>query len=157
MLSINNARSFYRTRCRILPQYRDSELDNNTVYYGIFLQPSPTTDPTLYTALLRASPQTAQALLHSSRPDITHVRLTDDARTPLGISIETKSQRAGLISGHAQLAGWVRAHFRQLERVASLAGYEMELPTLPIVFVHGHKWSVDFVERREGATVGGRG
>lgn len=66
------------------------------------------------------------------------------------MSLETKSARAdGAVAGPAQLAMWVRAQFKHLEQV----GKDGELLMLPVVFVQGEKWRVDFAERREGRLV----
>ena len=62
-----------------------------------------------------------------------------------------------------QLANWVRAHFRQLASVVGRRGHDPghQLPILPIIYVYGNTWRVDFAHRwdkktmiYEGITVG---
>lgn len=83
---------------------------------------------------------------------IAHVKLSDEGNTPIAISIETKNPKSnGELTGPAQLGTWVRAHFRHLE---SLPRVSTEgLPILPIVFVNGADWRVDFAERRRDRMV----
>ncbi|KAK1761613.1 hypothetical protein QBC33DRAFT_502502 [Phialemonium atrogriseum] len=134
------------TCCRVSPEYRDPDplLGDNKVDYGLFLSqhPSEHNNPN-------------DSLSHS--PDIllpcSHIQLSDGAPTPLAVSIETKSLRADGIGGPSQLANWVRAHFRHLALLVERAGGGVPLPVLPVVFVYGASWRVDFAERRDGKTV----
>lgn len=90
------------TLSRIQPSFHDPDPDpalrETKVDYGIFLQP-PQND------LLTRSLQNYYDV------PITHLALNDDSRTPLTVSIETKSLLAPASQGPSQLANWVRAHF----------------------------------------------
>ncbi|KAL2023724.1 hypothetical protein VTK56DRAFT_1438 [Thermocarpiscus australiensis] len=88
--------------------------------------------------------------------DLTHFTLSDFALTPLAISIETKTLQAKPIEGSVQLANWVRAHFRQLARVVERCRRRdpgFQLPILPIIYVYGNTWRVDFAHRWDGKTM----
>ncbi|OIW24131.1 hypothetical protein CONLIGDRAFT_636923 [Coniochaeta ligniaria NRRL 30616] len=111
------------------------------------------------------------------RLPLVHVDLSDLSRTPLLISVETKSSNAREADGPTQLANWARAHFRHLEHVARPAakramsdvpvgnpvgqaavtvvrdGAPRSLPVLPLVFVFGDRWSVSFAQRTETHTL----
>lgn len=71
------------------------------------------------------------------------------------ISIETKTPQAETSEGYVQLSNWVRAHFRQLARVAEHCGHgpDYELPILPIIYVAGTEWRVHFAHRWDGKTM----
>ena len=91
---------------------------------------------------------------------VTHFGLSDNAPTPLAISIETKSNAADKLTGSTQLANWVRAHFRHLEVARDVlragrraSGEAPALPALPLVFAMGSEWHVHIAYRREGKTV----
>ncbi|KAK3356319.1 hypothetical protein B0T25DRAFT_134463 [Lasiosphaeria hispida] len=91
---------------------------------------------------------------------VTHFALSDNAPTPLAISIETKSVAADTLTGSTQLAAWVRAHFRHLEAVnCALRPRNMEqpgqgrLPALPLLFAIGSKWFVKVACRHEQKTI----
>lgn len=143
--TLTTSLSLNRTCCRVSPEYRDPDplLGDNKVDYGLFLsRPPEHNNPT-------------DSLSHS--PDIllpcSHIQLSDGAPTPLAVSIETKSLRADGIGGPSQLANWVRAHFRHLALLVERGGGGVPLPVLPVVFVYGASWRVDFAERRDGKTV----
>lgn len=91
---------------------------------------------------------------------VTHFGLSDNAPTPLAISIETKSAATDKLTGSTQLATWVRAHFRHLEVVRDTLQVKrtasrdpLDLPTLPLIFALGSEWFVQVACRREGKTV----
>ncbi|KXX76198.1 hypothetical protein MMYC01_201553 [Madurella mycetomatis] len=128
------------TACRVRHTFRDPDPDigESKIDYGIFLN-SPAVDTESLRARLGSVP-------------VTHIGLSDNAPTPLAISIETKSAAADKLTGSTQLATWVRAHFRHLEVVSEIlrAGNcasweESTLPALPLVLVLGTQWvAVDF-------------
>lgn len=135
------------TACRVRPAFRDPDpaVGETKVDYGIFLN-SPAVD----TESLRSELGTVP---------VTHFGLSDNAPTPLAISIETKSAAADKLMGSTQLATWVRAHFRHLEiahntlQVKRAAiGNPLALPALPLVFALGSEWFVQVACRREGKT-----
>ncbi|KAI3316919.1 hypothetical protein HD806DRAFT_516360 [Xylariaceae sp. AK1471] len=169
------------TLSRIHPHFRDTDpaLQETKIDYGIFLQP-PEQD------------ELAQRINVARRhlPPVTHLSLSDDAPSPLAVSIETKSLLAAAVDGPSQLANWVRAHFRQLAEVAAFTqeitpdedndlnaahrdasdatpdnttadnhdgalqvGGHAALPILPLVFVYGNVWRVDFAQRAHGKTL----
>ncbi|KAK3356310.1 hypothetical protein B0T25DRAFT_536497 [Lasiosphaeria hispida] len=136
------------TLCRTLKIFHDDDpaLRENKVDYGIFLQPTPREDDGLAERL---------ADLGSENIDITHFTLSDFAPTPLAISIETKTLQANAMEGSVQLANWVRAHFRQLARVVERRRHDpsYQLPILPIIYVYGSIWRVDFAHRYESRTM----
>jgi hypothetical protein len=135
------------TLCRTLKAFHDNDpgLRENKVDYGIFLQPAGGDDGL------------GERLsdLASEDVDLTHFALSDFALTPLAISIETKTLQAKPIEGPVQLANWVRAHFRQLARVVERCrhGPDYQLPILPIIYVYGNIWRVDFAHRCDGKTM----
>jgi len=113
------------TTCRTHRQFRNPDLDpgkGNNISFGIFLEPK--------------GDHLAERLMDLSRGDvpINHFRLCYLAPTPLAVNIETKTNRT---SETTQIANWVRTHFRQLDKVVKscLAGRQLELPILPVVFV----------------------
>jgi hypothetical protein len=84
---------------------------------------------------------------------VVHFQTSDEANTPVAISIETKSHSSNsAIVGPAQLATWLRAHFRHLESLPNSSADA--LPMLPVVFVDGTKWRVDFAVRTSNELVG---
>ncbi|KAG8664308.1 uncharacterized protein FPOAC1_013646 [Fusarium poae] len=128
------------TQCRIYPGLRDPDpfITDARIDYGIFFEPRE--DSSLYSAI-----KTFKARNENNR--VAHVQLTDERDTPLAISIETKNPKStgGGVAGPAQLGTWVRAHFRHLE---SLPRADPDnLPMLPIIFVNGADWRVDFAQR----------
>ncbi|KAK4132641.1 hypothetical protein BT67DRAFT_443540 [Trichocladium antarcticum] len=135
------------TLCRTLKAFHDDDpaLRENKVDYGIFLQPA------------RGGDGLSERLsdLASEGIDLTHLTLSDFAPTPLAISIETKTLQAKPIEGSVQLANWVRAHFRQLARVVERRshGPGYQLPILPIIYVYGNMWRVDFAHRWDRKTM----
>lgn len=128
------ADSLLRTHCSVYPEFRDPSpvLSDAKVDYVIVL--APPADGALYVALRRGGYRA------------THVQLSDEADTPIAVGIETKSSVAdGSVVGPAQLATWARAHFRQLEALP--AADPDNLPVLPLVFVKGAEWRVEFAQR----------
>lgn len=122
------------------PMIRESKVD-----YGIFLDSA------------RGGDGLSESFLDVAREgiDLTHFTLSDFAPTPLAISIKTTTLQAEPVEGSVQLANWVRGHFRQLSRVAERRGHDpgYQLPVLPIIYVCGNVWRVDFAHRWEGKTV----
>ncbi|KAJ4310919.1 hypothetical protein N0V84_010723 [Fusarium piperis] len=128
------------TQCRIYPELRDPDpfLKDAKVDYGIFIEPQEGSG-------LHSSIQRFKSLNHNNR--VAHLKLSDERNTPIAISIETKNPKSnGELSGPAQLGTWVRAHFRHLESLPRVS--RENLPVLPIIFVNGADWRVDFAERR---------
>ena len=99
-------------------------------------------DPPARSAL--ASAIRAYRTLNPRTRHATPLQLPDDPNTPTAIAIKTKSANADEISGPTQLALWARAHFRFLECLPSATG---NLPILPVIYVHGARWRVDFAQR----------
>lgn len=135
------------TQCRIYPGLRDPDpfITDARIDYGIFFEPRE--DSSLYSAI-----KIFKARNENNR--VAHVQLTDERDTPLAISIETKNPKStgGGVAGPAQLGTWVRAHFRHLE---SLPRADPDnLPMLPIIFVNGADWRVDFAQRTPDKLVG---
>ncbi|KAK2469551.1 hypothetical protein H9L39_18822, partial [Fusarium oxysporum f. sp. albedinis] len=128
------------TQCRIYPDLRDPDpfITDARIDYGIFFEPRE--DSSLYSAI-----KTFKARNENNR--VAHVQLTDERDTPLAISIETKNPKStgGGVAGPAQLGTWVRAHFRHLESLPRAD--PKNLPMLPIIFVNGADWRVDFAQR----------
>lgn len=147
------------TVCRTKKKYHDGDpaLRENKVDYGIFLQPRSEG----FTASADRSADNnglAELLadLAGEDVDITHCTLSDLAPTPLAVSIETKTPQANTVEGSVQLASWVRAHFRQLAKVVERRGHDPAshpLPILPIIFVQGNIWRVDFAHRCDAKTM----
>jgi hypothetical protein len=142
-----------RSTSRVKPAFRDPNpmLGENKVDYGLFLRPPPDSEihNWLHGPLTRVD---------GLGLDVSHVALSIDEPTPLAVSIETKSLRADAISGLSQLGNWVRSHFRALASVAAHGKVEPSLidgalPILPLIFVHGDKWRLDFARRYNGKTV----
>ncbi|EXL67929.1 hypothetical protein FOPG_15980 [Fusarium oxysporum f. sp. conglutinans race 2 54008] len=128
------------TQCRIYPDLRDPDpfITDARIDYGIFFEPRE--DSSLYSAI-----KTFKARNENNR--VAHVQLTDERDTPLAISIETKNPKStgGGVAGPAQLGTWVRAHFRHLESLPRAD--PKNLTMLPIIFVNGADWRVDFAQR----------
>lgn len=143
--------------------FRDPDplVGESKIDYGIFLNKSALDSY----KLIRALPASA-----------THFALSDDAPTPLAISIETKSAAADRLTGSTQLASWVRAHLRQLDfarcallsakdanrtrdvngsPVGDLLGSDeaQDLPTLPLIFAFGSEWHLQVACRRDQKTI----
>lgn len=80
---------------------------------------------------------------------LSHTQFSDEANTPPAIGIETKGGGDGDVSTQsgAQGAPFVRAQYRHLVRLPNATG--RPLPLLPIVYVHGSRWVVDFAQRTE--------
>ncbi|KAL2023570.1 hypothetical protein VTK56DRAFT_2178 [Thermocarpiscus australiensis] len=137
------------TACRIRDMFRDPDpsLGESKVDYGMFLN-APVVDGERLRSRLGNVP-------------ITHFGLSDEAPTPLAVSIETKSATADSLTGSTELASWVRAHLRHLEvvreslramRGSAEDAHTLPLPTLPLVFARGHEWRVDIATRHNGKT-----
>lgn len=130
------------TAVRTLGEFVDPDprLGENKVDYGMFLDGFANDNGSLK-ALPRDLPW-------------FHMNMTTPDKTPLAISIETKSLKNNQEEGTTQLANWARAHFRQLEALTSaLAMKDRTLPVLPLVFVLGNRWSIAFAERRNDQTM----
>jgi len=141
-------------------------LRENKVEYGIFLTPQMgrPDGAELATRLTTLNTQTKTGMRL-----INHFALSDAAPTPLAVSIETKSSATDTMKGNVQLANWVRAHYRQLAVVAGLKAQQctgthgehggatlipsLLVPMLPLVFVSGTIWRVDFALRRDNKTI----
>ncbi|KAK7428866.1 hypothetical protein QQZ08_004636 [Neonectria magnoliae] len=127
------------THCRIYPELRDPNpfLSDTKIDYAILLEPS-------INSLLESSLRKYKALDRLNR--VAHVQLSDEGNTPVAVGIETKSKKSNsAIAGPAQLATWLRAHFRHLESLPNSSADH--LPILPVIFVDGADWRVDFAER----------
>ncbi|KAF5024620.1 hypothetical protein F66182_3383 [Fusarium sp. NRRL 66182] len=133
------------TQCRIYPEFRDPSpfLQAAKVDYAVFLNPARNSS---LGSLLRSY----RSVDRSNK--VIHFQTSDEANTPAAISIETKSQSSvGAIAGPAQLATWLRAHFCHL---ASLPNSSADgLPMLPVIFVEGTKWRVDFAIRTQNELI----
>ncbi|GJC88110.1 hypothetical protein ColLi_10948 [Colletotrichum liriopes] len=120
---------------------QDAVLKDTKVDYGIFIQPVGPDDElsVLIDDYIRVNPAA----------NMTHTTLPDKPKTPLAISIETKSLSAKLNSGPAQLALWLRAQYQHLSQFACAAGASTDcaLPTMPIILVLGDTWRVLFARR----------
>ncbi|WQF90563.1 Putative PD-(D/E)XK nuclease [Colletotrichum destructivum] len=130
-------RNVSSTTCRILPAFRESNpfLTDVKIDYAFFLEPAPENP---LAAALQAYRQPNPHARH-----VALVQLPDNPNTPAAIPVETKSASADAVLGPVQLATWARAHFRHLESLPSAA----DLPLLPVIFVHGATWRVDFAQR----------
>ncbi|CCF36472.1 hypothetical protein CH063_08039 [Colletotrichum higginsianum] len=126
------------TACRVLSPFRESDpfLTDAKVDYAVFLDPIEA-DCTL-AASVRAycEPNPRERV-------VCHVQLPDNAPTPAVIPIETKSANADGVLGPVQLATWTRAQFRLLASFPSATA----LPIIPVIFVHGANWRVDFAQQ----------
>ncbi|KAK1974334.1 hypothetical protein LZ30DRAFT_608268 [Colletotrichum cereale] len=130
------------TSCRVLPNFRrEDQWLNVKIDYAILLDFSPESD---FTSTVEAYRKSDAGTHH-----VTYIQLPDNPDTPAAIPIETKSANAEMVSGPAQLAAWARTHFDFLSRLPSAA----QLPVLPVIFVHGARWRVDFAERAHGKLV----
>ncbi|KAK2024523.1 hypothetical protein LX32DRAFT_96779 [Colletotrichum zoysiae] len=126
------------TCCRVLPDFlQDNQsLFNVKIDYAILLDfPPKSSLASAVRTFRRPDPRTRHA---------TPLQLPDNPDTPTVIPIETKSATADMISGPVQLAAWAQLHFAYLQRLPSAGG---ELPVLPVIFVHGARWRIDFAQR----------
>ncbi|KAK1974836.1 hypothetical protein LZ30DRAFT_384162 [Colletotrichum cereale] len=122
---------------------QDAVLKDTKVDYGIFIRPVGPDDELsiLIDDYIRAN----------TFATMTHTTLPDKPKTPLAISIETKSLSAKLNSGSAQLALWLRAQYQHLSQFASAGGggdsASCALPIMPVILVLGDEWRVHFARR----------
>ncbi|EXA30614.1 hypothetical protein FOVG_18034 [Fusarium oxysporum f. sp. pisi HDV247] len=133
------------THCRVYPDFRDQSpfLQEAKVDYAIFLNPAKNSTLDVSLRKYRSASRTNR---------VVHFQTSDEANTPVAISIETKSHSSNsAIVGPAQLATWLRAHFRHLESLPNSSADA--LPMLPVVFVDGTKWRVDFAVRTSNELV----
>ncbi|KAM6507105.1 hypothetical protein FALCPG4_018494 [Fusarium falciforme] len=133
------------TQCRIYPELRDPDpfLKDAKADYGMFI--GPPEGSRLYSSI-----KCFKSLNQNNRT--AHIKLSDRGNTPIAISIETKNPKSnGELAGLAQLGTWVREHFRHLESLRRVSTEGM--PILPIVFVNGADWRVNFAERRRNRMI----
>ncbi|KAK0622143.1 hypothetical protein DIS24_g11358 [Lasiodiplodia hormozganensis] len=74
-----------------------------------------------------------------------HVRFS-----PIAVSIETKRAAIEEDVANAQLAVWVSAHFRWLQRLSNGGS---ALPTLPLIIVQGHEWKLMLAELEDDSEI----
>lgn len=136
-----NSAGMYRTQCHIYPEFRDSNpfLHDTKIDYAIFHNPPDG-------SALNLSLHRYRSLDRNNR--VSCLQTSDEANTPLAIGIETKNNKANsAIGGPAQLDTLLRSHFRHLDSLPNASS--QELPMLPVVFVNGANWRVDFAVRTE--------
>ncbi|KAF4534189.1 uncharacterized protein LTHEOB_12995, partial [Lasiodiplodia theobromae] len=70
--------------------------------------------------------------------------------SPIAVSIETKRAAIEEDVANAQLAVWVSAHFRWLQRLSNGGS---ALPTLPLIIVQGHEWKLMLAELEDDSEI----
>ncbi|EKG09620.1 hypothetical protein MPH_13323 [Macrophomina phaseolina MS6] len=87
-------------------------------------------------------------LRHDGLSAINHTTAEHVRFSPIAVSIETKRAAIEEDVANAQLAVWVSAHFRWLQRLSNGGS---ALPTLPLVIVQGHEWKLMLAELEDGS------
>lgn len=89
-------------------------------------------------------------LRHEELTAINHTPAEHVRFSPIAVSIETKRAAVEEDVANAQLAVWVSAHFRWLQRLANAGSM---LPTLPLVMVQGHEWKLMLAELQDDSEI----
>lgn len=69
-------------------------------------------------------------------------------RSPVAVSIETKVAGASLEEGRLQLAIWIAAWHKRIEKFGFGGRDGPSLPTLPLILTHDHRWELFFAVDR---------
>lgn len=108
------------------------------VDYAIHLD--PTADMTARIKAALATEATAPGLR-----SVNHTLYEVLRHSPIAVSIETKTPAGNEDRGKAQLAVWGTAHLERLRRLRDCLGRHVRLPTLPLVYVEGLHWWLEFI------------
>jgi hypothetical protein len=150
------------TTARILPCFRPSlvtgeVLEGKMVDFVLAPRLSPELDAVIQNRLIGLSTRAKSPALASAQLNVNQTDYTPLTRSPLAVSIETKVAGASLEEGHLQLGIWTAAWHRRMEMRGVGRGMQgPQLPTLPLILVHNHQWSLYFaVDRLERIEVYG--
>ncbi|KAK4042322.1 hypothetical protein C8A01DRAFT_33671 [Parachaetomium inaequale] len=107
--------------------------------------------------LIELSTRARSTALASAQLNVNQTDYTPLTRSPSAVSIETKVAGASLEEGRLQLGIWTAAWHKRMEMLGVGGGmHGPQLPTLPLILVHDHQWSLYFaVDRLERIEVCG--
>ncbi|KAL2255957.1 hypothetical protein VTK26DRAFT_2427 [Humicola hyalothermophila] len=110
---------------------------------------SPELDAAIQNRLIDLSTRAKSAALASAQLNVNPTDYTPLTRSPMAISIEAKVAGASLEEGRLQLGIWTAAWHKRMELLGVGGGIEgPQLPTLPLILVHDHQWSLYFAVDR---------
>lgn len=142
------------TSARILPCFRPSLVtgevsEGKMVDFVLAPRLSPELDAAIQNKLVEFSMQSRSPALASAQLCLNQTDYTPLTRSPSAISIETKVAGASLEEGRLQLGIWTAAWHKRMEFLGVGGGIRgPQLPTLPLILVHDHQWSLYFAVDR---------
>ncbi|KAL8383527.1 hypothetical protein RB595_010636 [Gaeumannomyces hyphopodioides] len=142
------------TSARILPCFCPSlvtgEVSEGTMVDFVFApRLSPELDVAIQNQLIELSTRAKSTALASAQLNINQTDYFPLTRSPSAVSIKTKVAGANLEEGRLQLGIWTAAWHKRMEMLG--VGGRMQspqLPTLPLILVHDHQWSLYFAVGR---------
>jgi hypothetical protein len=147
------------TSARILPCFRPSlvtgEVSEGKMVDFVFApRLSPDLDVAIQNRLIELSTRAKSTTLASAQLNVNQTDYTPLTRSPSAVSIETRVAGASLEEGRLQLGIWTAAWHKRMEMLGVGGGVQgPQLPTLPLILVHDHQWSlylaVDRLEKIE--------
>lgn len=147
------------TSARILPPFRPflatGEMsEGKMVDFVLAPRLSPEVDAVIQSGLNEVYMRTKTPSLASAQLNVNQTDYVPLTRSPLAVSIETKVAGASLTEGRLQLGIWTAAWHRRMEILGVGGGKQGPLlPTLPLILVQDHQWSlylaVDRLDRIE--------
>jgi hypothetical protein len=150
------------TSARILPCFRPSlvtgEVSEGKMVDFVFApRLSPDLDVAIQNRLIELSTRAKSTTLASAQLNVNQTDYTPLTRSPSAVSIETRVAGASLEEGRLQLGIWTAAWHKRMEMLGVGGGMQgPQLPTLLLILVHDHQWSLYFaVDRLEKIEVYG--
>ncbi|ATY67157.1 hypothetical protein A9K55_000435 [Cordyceps militaris] len=140
----------YATSARILSSFRPSLItgevsEGKMVDFVLAPRLSADLDSAIQNRLIELSRQSKSSALASSQLFVNQTDYTPLMRSPLAISIETKVAGARLEEGRLQLGIWTASWYKRMEMLGIGCGMpDYRLPTLPLILVCDHQWSLYF-------------
>ncbi|KAK4137026.1 hypothetical protein BT67DRAFT_432735 [Trichocladium antarcticum] len=142
------------TSARILPCFRPSLVtgevsEGKMVDFILAPRLSSELDSAIQNRLIELSRQMKSPALASAQLYLNQTDYTPLTRSPSAVSIETKVAGASLEEGRLQLGIWTAAWYKRMEMLSVGGGIQgPQLPTLPLILVHDHQWSLYFAVDR---------
>ncbi|KAH6628464.1 hypothetical protein F5144DRAFT_594482 [Chaetomium tenue] len=142
------------TSARILPCFRPSLVtgevsEGKMVDFVLSPRLSPGLDVAIQGRLIELSIRAKSAALASAQLNVNQTDYTPLMRSPSAVSIETKVAGASLEEGRLQLGIWTAAWHKRMDMLGVGGGmHGPALPTLPLILVHDHQWSLYFAVDR---------
>ena len=150
------------TSARILSCFRPSlvtgEVSEGKMVDFVFApRLNPEVDVAIQNRLIELSMRAKSTALASAQLNVNQTDYTPLTRSPSAVSIETKVAGASLEEGRLQLGIWTAAWHKRMDMLGVGGGMQgPQLPTLPLILVHDHQWSLYFaVDRLERIEVCG--